>query len=119
MSIRHSKNAPQRFASEVGPALVEYSNQSTMGIVTDINKAKEAIVARSDDERFEFLGKNGFTAKQAKRVIDTVVREEETKPESIWDFVQGITAMARDIKHTDERLDMEKVAGRLMSKAIH
>jgi len=119
MTIRHSKNAPQRFASEVGPALLEYSNQSTMGIVSDINKAKEAIVATNDDERTQWLGKQGFSAKQASKIINAVIQEEDTKPRSVWDFVQGITSVARDIKHTDDRLDMEKAAGRLMDKALH
>ena len=119
MTIRHSKNAPQRFASEVGPALVEYSNQSELGILVDINKAREAIVATTDDDRVEFLGKNGFSAKQAKKIIDTVIQEEDTKPRSVWDFVQGITAVARTIKNTDDRLDLERAAGKLMDKAIH
>lgn len=119
MTIRHSKNAPQRFASEVGPALVEYSNQSELGILVDINKAREAIVATTDDDRVEFLGKNGFSAKQAKKIIDTVIQEEDTKPRSVWDFVQGITAVARTIRNTDDRLDLERAAGKLMDKAIH
>jgi hypothetical protein len=119
MTIRHSKNAPQRFASEVGPALIEYSNQSTLGVISDINQAKSTIVATNDDERFQWLGKQGFNAKQAKKIIDTVIQEEDTKPRSVWDFVQGVTAVARNIKHTDDRLDMEKIAGKLMTKAIH
>jgi hypothetical protein len=65
------------------------------------------------------LGKQGFNAKQAKKIIDTVIQEEDTKPRSVWDFVQGVTAVARNIKHTDDRLDMEKIAGKLMTKAIH
>jgi hypothetical protein len=119
MSIRHSKNAPSRFIQEVRPALVEYSNQSTHGILSSIQQAKETIVARKDEDRTDFLRKQGFSAKQASNIINTVVQEEDTKPESIWDFVNGITAAARSIKHTDDRLDMEKIAGRLMEKAIH
>ncbi len=119
MSIRHSKNAPQRFASEVGPALVEYSNQSELGVLVDINKAREAIVATTDDDRVQFLGKNGFSAKQAKKIIETVIQEEDIKPRSVWDFVQGITAVARSIQNTDDRLDLERTAGKLMEKVIH
>jgi len=118
MAIRHSKNAPERFAREVEPSLIEYSNQSSMGIVMDIKRAKEAVVATKDDDRVEFLGRNGFSAKQAKTIIDRVIAEEDTKPTSVWDFVQGITAVARDVKHTDDRLDMERAAGKLMEKAI-
>lgn len=119
MSIRHSKHAPTRFIQEVQPALIEYSNQSTQGIVSSIMQAKQTIVARSDDDRQNFLRKQGFSAKQATTIINRVLEEEETKPESIWDFVNGITAAARNIKHTDDRIDMERIAGRLMEKVIH
>ena len=84
-----------------------------------IQQAKQAIVAKSDEDRIEFLGKRGFSAKQAERIIDTVVREEGFKPASVWDFVQGITAVARDIGHTDERITLERTAGNLLAKAIH
>jgi hypothetical protein len=115
--IRHSKNAPHRFASEVSPGLIEYSNGGTGGILEGVYKAKSAVVARTDDDRKEFLGKRGFSAKQTQTIIDAVINEEDKKPESVWDFVQGITAVARDIQHTDARLDMEKIAGKLMEQA--
>ena len=73
----------------------------------------------SDDDRQTFLRKQGFSAKQATTIINRVLEEEETKPESIWDFVNGITATARTIRHTDDRIDMERIAGRLMEKVIH
>jgi len=117
ITIRHSKNAPQRFAAEVEPALLEYSNASDKGIIIGIQNAKSAIVARSDDDRLQFLGKQGFSAKQAQRIIDRVVTEEGTKPVSVWDFVQGITAIARDIGHTDDRITLERQAGNLLKKA--
>jgi len=117
VTIRHSKNAPQRFAAEVEPALLEYSNASDRGVILGIENAKKAIVATTDDDRLDWLGKRGFSAKQAQRVIDTVIREEDTKPTSVWDFVQGITAVARDIGHTDERISLERLAGNLLKKA--
>lgn len=117
MMIRHTKNAPERFASEVGPALLEYSNASDTYVINGINAAKQAIVAKKDEDRLEFLGKRGFTQRQAQNIIDTVVQEEGKKPESVWDFVQGITARARKIAHTDERVSMEKMAGDMLVKA--
>ena len=114
---RHTKNAPERFASEVGPALLEYSNASDTYVINGINAAKQAIVAKKDEDRLEFLGKRGFTQRQAQNIIDTVVQEEGKKPESVWDFVQGITARARKIAHTDERVSMEKMAGDMLVKA--
>jgi len=116
MTIKHSKNAPARFAAEVGPALLEYSNASTYGLLQGINQAKSTIVARSDDDQMDFLGKRGFSMRESRRIIDSVLNEEQKAPESIWDFVQGITAVARGIGHADDRIAMERKAGDLMAK---
>jgi hypothetical protein len=43
--------------------------------------------------------------------------EEGRPPESIFDFVQGITAVARDKPHQDARLDMEGKAKKLLDRA--
>jgi hypothetical protein len=34
----------------------------------------------------------------------------------VWDLAQGITAVARDIPHNDDRLQFERVAGQLLDK---
>jgi len=46
-----------------------------------------------------------------------VLVEEGRKPESIFDFLQGITAVARDKPHQDARLDLESRAKRLFERA--
>ncbi len=51
------------------------------------------------------------------KIIDTVLAEEGRPPESIFDFVQGITAVARDKPHQDVRLDMEAKAKKLFDRA--
>lgn len=112
----HTKNAPGRFMSEVMPALESFSNHNTDKLLQGIDAARAAVVANNDDERAEFLQKNGFSKSQVSDIIDRVVREEGKPARSIWDFVQGITAHARDIGTTDARLDIEKKAGALLNK---
>jgi hypothetical protein len=46
-----------------------------------------------------------------------VLNEEGRKPESVFDFVQGITAVARDKTHQDARLDLEGRAKKLLERA--
>lgn len=117
LKLRHSKHVSHRMAHELEPALLEYTNASDRGVILGIQKAKEAIVANTDEDRLEFLGKRGFNKAQAQSVVDTVLREEGKAPESVWDFVNGITATARSIKHQDARLDFERLAGKLMTDA--
>lgn len=50
-------------------------------------------------------------------MIDACLNEEGRPPASVWDFVQGITATARSITHTDDRIAVEEKAGKLLAKA--
>jgi hypothetical protein len=116
ITMRHSKYAASRFAHEVAPALTRFANSSPMPFVNGIKAAQERIVARTDDERTEFLRKRGFGKLETAKIIETVLAEEGRKPESIFDFVQGITAIARDKPHQDARLDLEARAKKLLDR---
>lgn len=116
ISIRHSKYAATRFAHEAAPALVNFANSSPQPFIHGVRAARERIVARSDEDRSEFLRTRGFSRGETSRIIETVLAEEGRPPESIFDFVQGITAVARSKTHQDARLDMEARAKRLFDR---
>ncbi|WP_407186846.1 DUF932 domain-containing protein [Bradyrhizobium centrosematis] len=117
ITIRHSKYAASRFAHEAVPALTNFANSSAMPFVNGIRAAREMIVARTDDDRSAFLRKRGFSKTETARIIETVLAEEGRKPESVFDFVQGITAVARGKTHQDARLDLEARAKKLLDRA--
>ena len=117
ITIRHSKYAASRFAHEAAPALTRFANSSPMPFVNGIKSARERIIARTDEERSDFLRKRGFSKSETAKIIETVFVEEGRKPESIFDFVQGITAVARDRPHQDARLDLEGRAKKLLDRA--
>jgi hypothetical protein len=117
ITIRHSKYAANRFAHEAAPALANFANSSPLPFVNGIKAARERIVARTDEDRTDFLRRRGFSKAETGRIIDTVLAEEGRPPESIFDFVQGITAVARDKPHQDARLDMEAKAKKLLDRA--
>ncbi|AZO71377.1 DUF932 domain-containing protein [Mesorhizobium sp. M1D.F.Ca.ET.043.01.1.1] len=117
ITIRHSKYAAPRFAHEAAPALTRFANSSPMHFVNGIKAARERIVARTDEDRNEFLRKRGFSKAETGKIIETVLTEEGRKPESVFDFVQGITAVARDKMHQDARLDLEARAKKLLDRA--
>jgi len=116
ITIRHSKYAASRFAHEAAPALRRFADSSPAPFVNGIRAARERIVARSDDERADFLRKRGFSKAESTKIIETVIGEEGRKPESVFDFVQGITAVARDKTHQDARLDLEAKAKKLLDR---
>ncbi|MER9439751.1 DUF932 domain-containing protein [Mesorhizobium sp. M0618] len=117
ISIRHSKFAALRFAHEAAPALTSFANSSPAPFIAGIKAAREQIVARSDEDRESFLRKRGFSKSETGKIIDTVLQEEGRPPESIFDFVQGMTAHARSKAHQDRRLELEGRAKALLEKA--
>lgn len=117
ITIRHSKYAASRFAYEAAPALARFADSSPVPFVNGIKAARAQIVARSDEDRTDFLRKRGFSKPEATRIIETVLAEEGRKPESVFDFVQGITAVARDKTHQDARLGLEARAKKLLDLA--
>jgi hypothetical protein len=115
ISIRHSKFAASRFAHEAAPALENFATSSPAPFVNGIRAAREAIVARRDEDRHDFLRRRGFSKADTAKVISTVLSEEGRPPESIFDFVQGLTAVARTRPHQDARLELEGKAARLLA----
>lgn len=116
ITIRHSKYAANRFAHEAAPALEGFANSSPQPFINGIKAARERIVARTDEDRTGFLRARGFSKSETGKIIDTVLAEEGRPPESIFDFVQGITALARHKPHQDARLDMEEKAKKLLDR---
>ncbi len=117
ITIRHSKYAASRFAHEAAPALMNFANSSPRPFVEGIRAARERIVAKTDEDRSDFLRRRGFSKGETAKIIETVLAEEGHPPVSIFDFVQGITAVARDKPHQDARLDMEAKAKKLLDRA--
>ena len=117
ISIRHSKYAANRFAHEAAPALANFADSSPQPFIQGIRSARERIVARSDDDRTDFLRKRGFSKAETAKIVETVLAEEGRPPESVFDFVQGITAVARSKPQQDARLAMETRAKTLLERA--
>lgn len=117
ISIRHSKYAANRFAHEAAPALTRFANSSPAPFIEGIRAAREKIVARSDEDRADFLKKRGLSKAETAKIVETVLAEEGRPPESVFDFVQGITAIARGKPQQDARLAMETRAKVLLERA--
>ncbi len=115
ISIRHSKFAAHRFAHQAAPALARFADSSPAAFVSGVRAAREQVVARKDEDRQTFLRKRGFSKPETEKIIATVLSEEGRPPESVFDFVQGITALARSKPHQDARLELEGRAAKLMA----
>ena len=117
INIRHSKFAANRFAQQAEPALTHFADSSAVHFINGIRTARDRIVARTDEDRTSFLRNYGFSKSDTAKVIATVLDEEGHPAASLYDFVQGITAVARHKTHQDDRLDLEGKARKLMERA--
>lgn len=113
-SIRHSKYAPERFSDVMKPALKSYAEGSSQTIIEAVTAAKDAKVADDEEEALAFLRARKFSASQSRNILATVEAEEGHPARSVWDMAQGITATARSIGHQDQRIALEKEAGKIL-----
>jgi hypothetical protein len=113
-TFRHTKGAPERFLTEAAPALQSYAETAASKLVAGVEAARSAVVAKTPEERLEFLQKLGFSAAKALDLVTTHIVEEGREPESIWDFAQAMTAAARQCQFQDQRVKLEQQAGRLL-----
>lgn len=81
------------------------------------SRPRARIVARSEEDRSAFLRNRGFSKNDTLKVIAIVLAEEGHPPASLYDFVQGITAVARTKTHQDDRLDFEGRARKILEAA--
>jgi hypothetical protein len=114
--IRHTKNAADRFAYQVAPVLRAYAESSPQPFIAAMNKAQARVVAKTDEEGVEFLQRQKFTQPQAQKILETVFREEGHPARTLYDMVQGITALARTRPHQDDRLALETRAKSLIDR---
>ncbi|MFO0271531.1 MAG: DUF932 domain-containing protein [Gemmatimonadota bacterium] len=114
--LRHTSAAPDRFLSEYQPTLLSFADGATGDLFAGVMRAKEAVVARDDDDRMEFLARHRFTQTLSRKIIDVHYAEEGKPPETVWDMAQGITAAARGIAFADERFAMERRAQKILDR---
>ena len=113
VSIRHSKSAPEKFLEEVAPALDAYSKSSCLSITQAIENAKSKRIDDIDD----FLKGQTFSRSAASAIKLVHVAEEGRPIETLYDASTAITAYARGVKYQDQRVDFERIGGKVLKLA--
>lgn len=113
--IRHSAGGPSRFMVQAQQELDRQLNSSPDSLVRVVKAAAAKSIGDTEKDAREWLRDQGFTALLAQQAY-TRAEEENEDPRTVWGIVQGLTATARDIEHTDERVDLERRAGKLLDK---
>lgn len=116
LRIRHTAGGPGRFQREGRRMLEEYIQASPDELVEVIHRAKRHEVLNEAPDAQAWLTRNRFSLDEARRIVNTAIAEEGGAS-TVWQLVQGATALARGIQNQDSRVDLEVRAGRLLSAA--
>lgn len=116
LTIRHTRMAPDRWLQQAVPALNAYANGSEQKLLAGVQAAKSAKVATDHEDALAFLTNRKFSVQKARAILETGEHEEGREPRTVWDFAQAITAHARTLPNTDDRLSMELSAKALLDK---
>lgn len=121
IKIMHFASAPHRWLEEVAPAIESYANKSTDSITKAITDARAARI--EGDKLDDFLKRQKIgsgktlTRAQVEGIKSAHMAEEDRPIENLWDITVGMTAYAKGIKHQDERITLERAAGKIMAAA--
>lgn len=114
--FRHTASAPDKWIHEVAPIIEAYSQSSAKPYEAALIAAQNKKV----DDVAEFLATRKY-AGVTKSVIRGAIAahdDEEGRPmESLWDIATGLTAYAKGINYQDERVLVERAAGKVLDLA--
>jgi Domain of unknown function (DUF932) len=116
IAIRHTRNAPERFSKEALPRLYAYAESSVMDVEEQLARAARKTVTGKDEDVLSWLRSHDFTKKEGESIIE-MAKSEEGGARTVWQLVQGGTALARKIPHADERVTFERRVSGLLKAA--
>ncbi len=114
--IRHTSGAPDRWLTEAMPELTRYVD-ARAGDDERVIRQAQRLMLPAPAERVEWFTDRAITRREAEAAVVTAEREEG-QCASVWDAVQGLTAVARGYSHVDRRVDLERRAGKLLDIAL-
>lgn len=119
--IRHNATGPDRYRNEFQPKLEAFAAQDP-----ELDAIKRAQTRRllsvprvghhnhlDDKWQHDFARAYGFTRREIEMAFETAANEEG-KCDTVWDLVQGLTEVAREMPYQDQRLALEVRAAKLL-----
>lgn len=111
--FRHTASAPDKWLDHVAPVIEAYAESSA--------KPYEAALIAAQNKRIDDVQdfmRNRFSNRMATAILKAHEDEESRPVESLWDAATAITAYAKGIPFTDERVAVERVAGKVLDLAL-
>jgi hypothetical protein len=118
--IPHIGNADERAFSKITVELRKYANESASVDEARLGQMIRYEVKGTKDDVLDLLFKQGIAKGVAREAIEIADTSEDRygNPRSIFALVSGITEIARDKVNADERVKLEKDAGKVAQIAF-
>lgn len=120
LRIPHIGSADSRAFAKMTVELRKYADSSAADEETKIESMRRMELGASKDEVLDAVFNLGLTRKVAVQAYDIAVEHEDRygSPRSVWGFTGGLTEVARDKQNADERVLLERQAGKIMQIAF-
>lgn len=115
VTIRHTSSAPDRWIEQAAPALTAYANGSAASVTDAIAAAQSSRLG--DKEKVDAFLAQRFTRQQVSGIKAAHMSDEQRPIETLWDATVAVTAYARGIQYQDDRVRLEREAGKIMNLA--
>lgn len=113
--IRHTASAPDRWLDQVQPAITAFANSSASSVTEAIEAARAGKIG--DKAKVDAFLASRFTRSQVSAIKAAHLSDEQKPIQTLWDAAVSATAYARGIQYQDERVRIEREAGKIMSLA--
>jgi hypothetical protein len=121
--VRHVGNADAKAFNQLQVELVKYAESAAGGIETMIKKARAHSLGRNADEVLDSvfgIANKIRTPELTKVRVKEAIELAETRrdrygdPYSVWGVVGGLTEASQNSVHTDERVKVDRAAGKFL-----
>ena len=114
--FRHrGESVYDRFMSALLPAVNHMKTVSLGPTDATIKAAQTKLLGHTDEDAIDFLiAKGGFTKATSEKMLAIHVQEEGEPVRTVWGAVTAATAFARGVPNTNNRVNIEKAAGKIL-----
>jgi len=118
--IPHIGNADEKAFGKISIELRKYADSSARADEQKIEAMRKLELGATKDEVLDAVFNLGTSRKVAAAAYQIAEQSEERygNPRSVWGFTGGLTEVARDLPNADERVNLERQAGKIMQIAF-
>lgn len=120
LRIPHIGSADSRAFAKLSVELRKYADSSVREDEAKIEAMRTMELGATKDEVLDAVFNLGVTRKLAGQTLALAEKSEERygNPRSVWGFTGAMTEIARDLPNADERVALERQAGKIMQIAF-